>query len=133
MDRMIFVNLPVRDVATSRAFYTALGFTVNEMFSDADTACVVVSDAICVMLLHRDRFADYTHLPVVDARAATQVLLCLTASSRAEVDRLAADALAGGGSQFRAPQDDGAMYARCVADPDGHVWELLHMDLATAT
>lgn len=130
MDRMIFVNLPVHDLAASRAFYTGLGLVPNETFSDEHTVCVVVSGTICVMLLDRDRFADFTHLPVVDARAATQVLLCLTAGSRAEVDRLVQDALGSGGTEFRPAQDDGAMYARAVADPDGHVWELLHADLA---
>lgn len=132
MDRMIFVNLPVHDLAASRSFYAGLGLVPNEMYSDEHAVCLVVSDTICVMLLERDRFADYTHLPVADARTTTQVLLCLTAASRAEVDRLVRDALSGGGSEFRPAQDDGRMYARAVADPDGHVWELLHMDLASA-
>ena len=129
MDRMIFVNLPVHDLAASRAFYTGIGLDLNEMFSDEHAACVVVSDTICVMLLERDRFADFTDLPVADARASTQVLLCLTAGSRGEIDRVVEDAVAHGGREFRPTQDDGSMYARAVCDPDGHVWELLHMDL----
>lgn len=128
MDRILFLTLPVHDLAASRAFYAGLGLPVNEMFSDEQIVCVVVSDTICVMLMDRDRFADFTPLPVADARTGTQVLLCLTASSRAEVDALATAALARGGSEFRPRQDDGSMYARAVADPDGHVWELLHMD-----
>ncbi|MFC0646304.1 VOC family protein [Cellulomonas phragmiteti] len=123
---MILVSLPVRDVAASRAFYDGLGFPVNEMLSDELSACVVVSGTICVMLLRRDRFATCTQLPVVDARTGTQVLLCLTASSRAEVDALTAHAIAGGGSEPRAPVQSGPTYARTVADPDGHVWEILH-------
>ncbi|MBO3086800.1 VOC family protein [Cellulomonas dongxiuzhuiae] len=130
MDRILFVTLPVHDVATSRSFYTGLGLPVNEMFSDEQIVCVVVSDTICVMLMDRDRFADFTPLPVADARTGTQVLLCLTTSSHAEVDALVTAALARGGSEFRPPQDDGSMYARAVADPDGHVWELLHVDHA---
>lgn len=129
MARMIFVNLPVHDLAAARTFYAGLGFPVNEMFSDEEVACVVVSDTICVMLLDRARFAGFTPLPVADARTCTQVLNCLTAGSRAEVDALADQALASGGTEFRAAQHDGPMYVRTVADPDGHVWELLHMDL----
>lgn len=129
MQRMIFVNLPVRDLAAARAFYTGVGFAVNEMFSDERVVCVVVSDTICVLLLDHVRFAEFTPLPVADARTSTQVLNCLTAASRDEVDALASGALASGGSEFRAPQDDGSVYARAVADPDGHVWELLHIDL----
>ncbi len=130
MDRMIFVNLPVHDVTRSRAFYTGLGFTVNEMYSDEHVACIVVSDTIHVMLLEHERFTQFTPLPIGDARTSTQVLNCLTAASRDEVDTLGAQALAHGGTQFREPQDDGPMYVRTVADPDGHVWEILHMDLS---
>ncbi|UZN05359.1 VOC family protein [Cellulomonas sp. S1-8] len=128
---MIFVNLPVRDLAASRTFYTGLGLAVNEMFSDAQVVCVVVSDAICVLLQDHARFAGCTHLPVGDARSSTQVVHCLTAASRAEVDALAAAALRSGGSEFRATQHDGPVYARTLADPDGHVWEILHMDLTS--
>ncbi|MFC8191965.1 VOC family protein [Cellulomonas sp. NPDC057328] len=129
---MIFVNLPVTDLASARAFYEGLGFGVNDMFSDEHVVSVVVSDTICVMLLDQERFAAFTPLPVSDARSSTQVLHCLSASSRAEVDDLVARALAAGGSEFRGVQEDGPMYGRAVADPDGHVWEILHMDLVDA-
>ncbi|WP_136519634.1 MULTISPECIES: VOC family protein [Cellulomonas] len=129
---MIFVNLPVHDLPAARAFYEALGFPVNEMFSDEHVVSVVVSDTICVMLLDHERFAAFTPLPVADARTSTQVLNCLSAASRAEVDAFVERALAAGGTEFRAAQADGPMYGRSVADPDGHVWEILHMDLADA-
>lgn len=132
MHRMIFVNLPVSDLAAARAFYEGLGFPVNDMFSDEHVVSVVVSDTICVMLLDHDRFAAFTPLPVADARTSTQVLHCLSATSRAEVDDLVARALAAGGTEFRGVQEDGPMYGRSVADPDGHVWEILHMDLVDA-
>lgn len=132
MDRMIFVNLPVTDLAAARTFYEGLGFRVNDMFSDEQVVCVVVSDTICVMLLERDRFATFTPLPVADARTSTQVLHCLSASSRAEVDALVERAVAAGGAEFRATQDAGPVYGRSVTDPDGHVWEILHMDLVDA-
>jgi len=132
MDRMIFVNLPVEDVQASRAFYTGLGFSVNEMFSDDRTACIVVSDTIFVMVLEHERFADFVTTPIADARASTQVLNALSCSSRAEVDDLADRALANGGSQYRPTMDENGMYQRAVADPDGHVWELMYMDMAAA-
>ncbi|QCB95236.1 VOC family protein [Cellulomonas shaoxiangyii] len=129
---MIFVNLPVSDLATARAFYEGLGFAVNDMFSDEHVVSVVVSDTIVVMLLDQERFASFTPLPVADARTSTQVLHCLSAASRTEVDAFVQHALAAGGTEFRATQDEGPMYGRSVADPDGHVWEILHMDLVEA-
>lgn len=129
MDRMLFVNLPVADLEASRRFYTGLGFGVNEMFSDDRCACVVVSDAIFVMLLDRDRFADFTDRPTADPTASTGVVNCLSADSRDEVDALVASAEAHGGRSGRTFAD-GPMYGRSFDDPDGHVWEVLHMELA---
>ena len=127
MDRMLFVNLPVEDVQASRAFYTGLGFSVNEMFSDDRVACIVVSETIFVMALEHERFADFVTTPIADARTSTQVLNALSCASRAEVDDLATRALANGGSEYRPSSDENGMYARAVTDPDGHVWELVHM------
>ena len=132
MERMIIVSLPVRHLGAARAFYAGLGFAVNEACSDDDVVCVVVSDAICVMLLERARFALLTSLPVADARTSTQVLHCLTARSRDEVDALVRGAVASGGAEPRAAQQGGGVYARTVTDPDGHVWEILHTDLPAA-
>ncbi|TFH74266.1 glyoxalase [Cellulomonas sp. HD19AZ1] len=130
MDRMIVVTLPVRDLAAARAFYAGLGMRVNEELSDEHVVCVVVSGTICVMLLDHARFADVAPRPIADAHATTQVLLCLTAADRRDVDALAQAALAHGGTEVRDVQDDGPVYARAVSDPDGHVWELLHTDPA---
>lgn len=128
MDRMIFVNLPVADVDASRRFYTDLGFTVNEQFSDHQVACVVISRQILVMLIERSRFAEFITTEIVDARTATQVLNCLSAESRQEVDDLVARAVANGGTA-RTPIEDGEMYGHSFADPDGHVWEVLHVEI----
>lgn len=129
MDRMIFVNLPVADVRAARDFYTGLGFTVNEDFSDEQVACVVVSDQIVVMLLEHERFATFAPHPVADARHVTQVLNGLSAASREEVDRLADAAVGLGGAPVRTLAE-GPMYGRSFTDLDGHVWEVIHMDLA---
>ncbi len=130
MERMIFVNLPVADVSASREFYTGLGFSVNEMFSDAQVTSIVVSDAIVVMIMERDRFADFAEVPIADPRATVQVLNALSASSREEVDTLVGNAVAHGGSVYGKTQEDGPMYGRAVTDPDGHVWEFVHMDMS---
>lgn len=131
MNRMIFVNLPVSDLQASRSFYTGLGFGVNEMFSDDSTASIVVSDTIVVMLLTRERFGDFVTGPVGDPKAATTSIMCLSADSPREVDDLVERALASGGGEWLPKMQEGPMYGHSFSDPDGHVWEVLHMDLAS--
>ena len=128
MNRMIFVNLPVSDLDASRRFYTGLGFAVNAEFSDDQVSCHVVSDTIVVMLMRRERFADFVTTDIADARSTTQVLNALSAGSRAEVDDLVRRAVEHGGTA-RTPMEGDGMYGQSVADPDGHVWEFIHMDL----
>ncbi len=128
MNRMIFVNLPVTDIDTATAFYTGLGFSVNAQYSDEQTTCIVISDTIVVMLLAETRFRDFINGDISNAHNATEVLLCLSADSRAEVDELVAKALAGGGKPWKDLMQDGPMYGHSFADPDGHVWEVLHME-----
>jgi predicted lactoylglutathione lyase len=128
--RMIFVNLPVVDLDRAKAFYAALGFGFNEQFSDDKTASVVISDHIVVMLLTRDRFADFVPGAVGDPARATTVLNALSVDSREEADDLLARALGAGGKPWRPAQDHGFMYGTSFADPDGHVWETVWMDPA---
>ncbi|MEX5717892.1 VOC family protein [Geodermatophilus maliterrae] len=131
---MIFLNLPVTDLAASRAFYTALGFSINEQFSDDASASVVVSDAIHLQLLSRDRFADF--LPegtaTADPRTATAALYALTCDSREEVDAMVEKAVGAGGGTWMPAQDQGFMYGSSFTDPDGHVWEVLSMEPGNA-
>jgi len=131
MNRMIFVNLPVADVAAARRFYTGLGFGVNEQFSDENNPCIVVSDTIFVMLLAQDRFRDFITGEISDAHARTEVINCLSAESASEVDEFVARALSSGGKPWRDKMVEGPMYGHSFTDPDGHVWEVLHMDLAS--
>jgi predicted lactoylglutathione lyase len=126
--RMVFLNLPVSDLAASRAFYAGLGFGFDERFSDERTASVVVDEHLVVMLLARDRFADFVTGPVGDPAAATTQLTCLSAESRGEADELLARALASGGKPWKPAQDHGSMYGVSFTDPDGHVWEVMWMD-----
>ncbi len=127
---MVFLNLPVQDIAASRAFYAGLGFSFDEKFSDERTASVVVDENIVVMLLSRDRFADFVTGPVGDPAAATTQLTALSAGSREEADDMLARALASGGKPWKPAQDHGFMYGVSFTDPDGHVWEVMWMDPA---
>lgn len=128
--RMIFVNLPVQDVRTARRFWTELGFGFNDTFSDDRAACLVIEDNIFAMLLEHDRFRDFITGEIADAHTTSEVLLCLSCSSRAEVDELLAKAVAAGGKPWQPVMDAGPMYGASFTDPDGHVWELMHMDMS---
>jgi predicted lactoylglutathione lyase len=131
MARMIFVNLPVRNLTASAAFYVALGGTVNAQFSDDHAKSVMFSDAIGVMLLTHDRYRQFTQRPIGDARRESQALIALSVDSREAVDATVAKAVAAGGRIDPNPvQDHGFMYNRSVEDPDGNVWEIMWMDPA---
>ncbi len=127
MARQIFVNLPVRDLERSKAFFSRLGFGFNAQFTDEKAACMVVEDNISVMLLAEPFFKTFTSKAVADAKKSTEVLVCLSCGSKDEVDRLVANASANGGKTVREPQDHGFMYQPAFEDPDGHIWELVHM------
>jgi predicted lactoylglutathione lyase len=126
-DRLVFVNLPVEDVAASRAFFTALGFSFDERFCDETTACLVLSDAAYVMLLQRERFAGFAARPVGDPTTTTSGLVCVSAADRDGVDQLADAAIAAGGKPAKDAMDHGVMYGRSFFDLDGHHWEVMWM------
>ena len=131
MSTMIFVNLPVRDLAASTAFYVALGGEVNAQFSDAQATSVMFSDAIGVMLMTHDRYRQFTQRPIGDARRESQALLALIVDRRDAVDATVTRAIcAGGRADPNAAQDHGFLFSRSVEDPDGNVWELVWMDAA---
>ena len=131
--RMIFVNLPVSDLKQSRAFLEALGAINEPRFTDETAACMTLSDSIHVMLLTHEKFSQFTPRPIADAKAGSEVLLCLSANSRESVDSTIARGVSAGGTADPSPkQDYGVMYGRSVADPDGHIWEIMWMDPAAA-
>ncbi|MEU8702722.1 VOC family protein [Streptomyces sp. NPDC048680] len=130
MPQMIFVNLPVKDLETTKGFFGKLGFSFNPQFSDENTACLVISDTIFAMLMAEPRFKDFTKKEIADASKTTEVLLALSAESREKVDEMADAALAAGGSPANEPQDLGFMYGRSFQDPDHHIWEVIWMDPA---
>ena len=128
MSRMIFVNLPVKDLSASRGFFGALGFEFNEQFSDDKAACVVLADNIFVMLLREDFFQTFINGEIADASQTTEVLNCLSANSREEVDDLVRRAIEAGGKPWKDSFSEGPMYGGSFQDLDGHVWEVMHMD-----
>ena len=127
MSRLLFLNLPVSDLPASRAFFDALGFGFDEKFCDEQAACLVVSEQAYVMLLQRDRFADFVTKPVADANQATALTVAISAEDRDAVDAFAEAALAAGATPGKDPQDYGFMYQRSFHDLDGHLWEVMWM------
>jgi predicted lactoylglutathione lyase len=133
MSKLIFVNLPVRDLDRAVAFYEAIGAEKNEQFTDHTAACMVFSETIHVMLLTHDKFRQFTPKKIADAREVSEVLICISADSRDAVDAMVNKAQAGGGRTDPAPtQDYGFMYGRSFEDPDGHIWEVMWMDVEAA-
>lgn len=126
--RKIFVNLPITDLDRSVAFFTALGFAFDARFTDDEATCLIISDEAFVMLLVQERFEEFTTKAVCDATTHTEAILALTADSRADVDAVADTALAAGGLPANEPMDMEFMYGRSFYDPDGHLWEVFHMD-----
>jgi hypothetical protein len=127
---MIFVNLPVTDLKASMNFYKALGFENNPHFTDATAACMVCSETINVMLLTHAKWREFTQRPIPPA-TSSEVMLALSCDNRDAVDALNKAAAANGGTADINPmQDLGFMYNRNLADPDGHVWEMMWMDPA---
>jgi predicted lactoylglutathione lyase len=133
MTTSIFVNLPVASLERSQAFFRALGFEFDSRYTGDDAACLVLGEAIYAMLLTRERFAGFTPNPVCDARLATEMLVCLSCESRAQVDERVRLAVQNGGNTYNEAQDHVFMYGHGFQDPDGHIWELIWLDPAQAS
>lgn len=128
----ININLPVKDLAVSRSFFEAIGLTINEDFSDENMLAVPLSDDIRILLLTHDYFRTFTERAIADTSHGIETILAIGVERREEVDAMAEAALAAGGAAHRDPQDLGYVYSRSFVDPDGHVWEAVHMDFAGA-
>ena len=131
MSQLIFINLPVSDLEKSKAFYEAVGAANNPQFTDETAACMVVSDVIHVMLLTHDKWKTFTSKAIPNAHDSAQVLLCLSSDTKHGVSALVDTAVAAGGKADPTPtQDFGFMFGRSFEDPDGHIWEIMWMDMA---
>ena len=133
MAKMIFVNLPVTDLPRATAFYEAVGARKDERFCDNTASCMAFSETIHVMLLTHDKFRQFTPKAIADAKRTTGALICVSADSREGVDEMVGKAGAAGGvADPGAKQDYGFMYGRSFEDPDGHIWEVMWMDVEAA-
>ena len=128
MAEQIFVNLPVKDLKRSVRFFTSLGSGFNPQFTDENATCMIVGDNIFVMLLVEPFFKTFTKKAIADASTSTEVLVCLSCDSRAEVDALVKKAVAAGATTPSPAQDHGFMYQHGYQDLDGHLWELVYME-----
>ena len=132
MSKLIFINLPVVDLPRAMAFYEAVGATNEPRFTDETAACMVFSDTIHVMLLTHDKFRHFSPKPIA-SRDTAEVMIAISADDRAEVDRVVDKAGSSGGkADACAKQDYGWMYNRSFEDPDGHIWEVVWMDVEAA-
>lgn len=130
MIQQIFVNLPVKDLDKAKEFYTKLGFSINEQFSDHTGACVVMGGNIYVMLLTHDKFKKFTPKEISDATKTTEVLNALSVEDKDQVNKMVDVAIGAGGSEARPAEDHGFMFSRSFNDLDGHIWEIFHMDMS---
>jgi predicted lactoylglutathione lyase len=130
MATQIFMNLPVRDLDRSVQFFTALGFTFNQDYTDENATCMVINDDAFVMLLVEKFFQTFTAKEIVDATSATEAIMAFSVDSREAVDQMVGKALAAGGTESQPVQDYGFMYSHSFQDPDGHLWEVMWMDPA---
>ena len=126
----IFVNLPVKDLGRSMDFFTELGFSFDQRFTDEKAACLVIDDNIYAMLLTEPFFETFTKKEVADASRSTEAILALSVESRQRVDELVDRALTVGGRPSNETDDQGFMYGRSFQDPDGHLWEVFYMDMS---
>lgn len=130
MQTQIFVNLPVKDLNKSKAFFEKLDFTFNPQFTDDTAACMVIADNIFAMLLTHAKFKEFTPKEIADTSKTTEVLNCISMESKEKVNGMVDKALEAGGSEVRDPQDYGFMYGRSFNDLDGHIWEVMWMDMS---
>lgn len=129
METNIFINLPVKDIARSVTFFSQIGYKFNPKFSDKNAKCLIISDNIFVMLLEESFFKKFTRKEVADTSRTTEAIFTITTESREKVDDSMNKIIAAGGSEVMQPMDQGGMYSRSFQDPDGHLWEIFHMDL----
>ena len=130
MSRKTFINLPVKDLAMTTEFFTKLGFSFNQQFSDENAACMIISADAYAMLVVEPFFRGFTQKEIADTSRSSEVIVGLSGDSREQVDDLADKALEAGAQALGEPLDDGVMYMRGFRDLDGHQWSFIYMDMS---
>jgi len=133
MKRKLFINLAAGDLKASTDFFLQLGFGFHPQFSDDTASCIVLSDDLYLMLLTKEKFVSFSPNPLINSHQQTEVLNCLSCQCKAEVDELVQKAVKAGGKTYNQPQDHTFMYAHGFQDLDGHVWELVYMEMLQAS
>ncbi|MBK8846037.1 MAG: glyoxalase/bleomycin resistance/extradiol dioxygenase family protein [Bacteroidetes bacterium] len=128
MPTQIFINLPVADVSKSQSLYEAMGFSINPKFSDDTAKCMIYSESIFVMLMHKDRFSSFTSKPIADTKNNIAALLSLSQEGTEQMNRTAESAIKAGATEPNPMKDYGFMQLRTIEDFDGHTWEIFFMD-----
>jgi len=131
MTTKIFVNLPVKDIVKTKQFFTKLGFTFNDQFTNESAVCMIINPDSYVMLLTYPRFQEFTKKEIADTEKTCQVLVAISAERKENVDNLFEKAIKAGGKEARETQDYGFMYGRSFEDINGHIWEAIWVDSAT--
>jgi predicted lactoylglutathione lyase len=130
MASQIFLNLPVKNLDASVAFFTKMGYTFNAQFTDANATCMIVNEHIYVMLLVKPFFKSFITKKIADATKTAQMIVALSFESKDDVNDMVNKAIAAGAVESRDPIDHGFMYNRAFNDLDGHIWEMFWMDSA---
>jgi predicted lactoylglutathione lyase len=133
MSTKIFVNLPVKDLNRSIEFFTKLGYTFNQQFTDENATCMIIGEDIFVMLLVEKFFKSFTPNEIADTSKSTESIICLSADSKEDVNALVNKARDAGATIYRDAHDQGFMYNHSFRDLDGHLWEIMWMDMAAFT
>lgn len=129
MSTQIFVNLPVKDLNRSVEFFTKLGYTFDARFTNEKATCMIIGEHNYVMLLVEDFFQTFTPKAIADATKTTESIICLSAENREAVDSMIDKAVQAGGKTYRDKEDHGFMYSHAYSDLDGHLWEIMYMDV----
>ena len=133
MTTKAFINLAVKDLGKTKDFFAKLGFSYNPQFTDDKAACMIINEDCAVMLLKEEFFKTFTEKDLVDSHTSTEVLTAITVDSRESVDKMMDIALTSGAGESGDPREHGFMYGRAFSDPDGHIWEVLWMDMNAFT
>lgn len=128
METKVFINLPVKDLQRTKGFFAALGFGFEPRFTNEEAACMILGGGSFVMLLVERFYKTFTSKQIADTSRTSEAIIALMVDSRAKVNEMVKKALASGGTPFRDPEDQGFMYGWSFQDPDGHLWEVAHMD-----
>ncbi|MEQ8627263.1 VOC family protein [Ekhidna sp.] len=129
MPKQLYVNLPIKDLERSKAFFSKLGFTFNEQFSDESSTSMIVDEGIIFMLLERERFKSFIpHKEVADTSKTCSAINAIQMDSKDEVNAITQKALGAGANEYKEPEDHGFMYGRSIEDLDGNCWEFFWMD-----